>query len=68
MTRPLKELKGFEKIELKSGEEREIKFRIGLNELGFYKPDGTYVVEKGSFKIFVGSDCMAQKFIEVNVI
>lgn len=68
MTRPLKELKGFEKIELKSGEEQEVKFRIGWSDLGFYKPDGTYIVEKGNFKIYIGSDCLTQEFTEVNVI
>ena len=52
--RPVKELKGFRKVELKPGESKEVIFTLGPNELGYFFPDGTYVVEPGRFKVMVG--------------
>ena len=63
--RPLRELKGFEKISLEAGEEKEVTFRLSKNELGFYLPDGNYTVEKGAYEIYIGKDCLAEKTFEV---
>ena len=63
--RPLRELKGFEKISLEAGEEKEVTFRLSKKELGFYLPDGNYTVEKGAFEIYIGKDCLAKKTFEV---
>lgn len=68
MTRPIKELKGFEKIFLKSGEKKTVRFMIGKDELGFYNRFGKYAVEQGEFEIYVGKDCLAEEFITVKVI
>lgn len=68
MTRPIKELKGIEKMLLKAGEKKKVSFFIGKDELGFYNRSGEYVVEKGEFKIYVGKDCMTKEFVTVNVI
>ncbi|MCU4163022.1 beta-glucosidase BglX [Carboxylicivirga caseinilyticus] len=54
--RPVKELKGFNKIELDAGESKEVTFTLGKDELGYFHPNGTYVIEKGSFKVMVGSN------------
>lgn len=54
ITRPVKELKGFELVELKAGETKNITFLLNKETLGFYNNDGTYIVEPGDFKIFVG--------------
>jgi beta-glucosidase len=54
LARPVKELKGFELIELKKGETKTVRFTLSEKELGFYDNDGNYLVEAGTFKIRVG--------------
>jgi beta-glucosidase len=54
VTRPLLELKGFQKIELKAGESREVAFRIGEPELSFLRADMTVGTEPGEFQLFIG--------------
>ncbi|MGY6648476.1 beta-glucosidase BglX [Wenyingzhuangia sp. IMCC45574] len=54
VTRPVKELKGFELIELQPGEEKPVTFELTSEELGFYNNQGEFVVEPGEFKIFLG--------------
>ncbi|MBS3768886.1 MAG: glycoside hydrolase family 3 C-terminal domain-containing protein [Bacteroidales bacterium] len=55
VTRPVKELKGFRKIFLQPGEEREVIFEIVPDDLAFYTKDMEYKAEPGEFKVFVGS-------------
>ena len=54
LARPIKELKGFELIELKKGETKTVTLTLTDKELGFYDNDGNYLVESGIFKIMVG--------------
>ncbi|WP_299716137.1 beta-glucosidase BglX [uncultured Tenacibaculum sp.] len=54
VTRPVKELKGFELISLKPSESKEITFTLTEKELGFFNNQGKYIVEPGEFKVFVG--------------
>jgi beta-glucosidase len=54
-TRPVKELKGFKKVMLKSGESRKISFILTKNELGFYNNEGDFIFESGDFDIWVGT-------------
>jgi len=54
LARPVKELKGFELIELKKGETKTVTLTLTEKELGFYDNDGNYLVEPGTFKIMVG--------------
>lgn len=54
-TRPVKQLKGFQKINLKPGEETQVQFSISTNELGFYNLDMNYVTEPGEFKAGIGT-------------
>lgn len=61
ITRPLKELKGFEKVMLKAGESSQVTFTLGPKTLGFYGSDGLYTVEAGDFDIFVGGDSQTLK-------
>ena len=56
ITRPLKELKGFQKINLKAGESKTITFRITANDLKFYNSDLKFVAEPGDFKMFIGTN------------
>jgi len=54
--RPLKELKGFKKINLNSGQMKTIVFELNKHDLSFYHPiENSWVVEKGTFKILIGS-------------
>jgi beta-glucosidase len=60
ITRPVKELKGFQKIFLKKGESKEINFTLSSNDLKFYHNNLAYDFEPGNFKIFVGTDSGTQ--------
>lgn len=53
--RPVKELKGFRKIELQPGQARELEFLLTSKELGFYTPTGEFITEPGDFDIMVGT-------------
>lgn len=68
VVRPVKELKGFEMIELKAGEIKTITFTLTDAELGFYNNQNEFVVEPGTFKIMVGgnSDAKLSENFEVN--
>lgn len=55
-TRPVKELKGFQKIELKAGEAKTVSFDISVNDLKYYNYDLKYVAEPGDFKVFIGGN------------
>jgi beta-glucosidase len=56
LARPLKELKGFELIDLKIGETKTVTFTLTDKELGFFDNNGNYLVEAGTFKILVGGN------------
>jgi beta-glucosidase len=56
VTRPVKELKGFEKIYLESGESRKVRFTLTKKELGYYNNQGDLVLEPGKFDIMVGGN------------
>ncbi len=56
ITRPVKELKGFQRIHLKKGESREVTFEITDDLLKFYNSSLNYVLEPGDFEIMIGPD------------
>ena len=56
MTRPVKELKGFQRISLQPGEKRKVEFVLGPEHLGFWNREMRYVVEPGEFRVMVGSN------------
>ena len=55
VTRPVKELKGYQRVFLKAGETKKIKFTINSESLAFYDINMNYVVEPGTFTIMTGS-------------
>ncbi|RZK28633.1 MAG: hypothetical protein EOO63_10805, partial [Hymenobacter sp.] len=55
-TRPVKELKGFLKINLKKGEVRQLTFHLTAEDLKFYNDDLKFVAEPGDFEVFVGGN------------
>ena len=56
VTRPVKELKGFQKIELKAGESKPVSFSITPEDLKFYNYDLKYDWEPGEFEIMIGGN------------
>jgi beta-glucosidase len=54
-TRPVKELKGFERVTLQPGERRRVQFTLTREQLGFYDRDMRFVVEPSTFKVIVGT-------------
>ncbi len=54
VVRPVKELKGFQKIFLKKGEAKEITFTLTVDDLRFYNDKLQYIYEPGDFKLFIG--------------
>jgi beta-glucosidase len=56
ITRPVKELKGFQKIDLKAGESKTISFQITPDDLKFYNGDLKYDWEPGDFVIMIGTN------------
>ncbi|HEX8921018.1 MAG TPA: glycoside hydrolase family 3 N-terminal domain-containing protein [Pyrinomonadaceae bacterium] len=54
-TRPVRELRGFERITLGAGEKRRVEFTLAPEHLGFYNREMRFVVEPGEFKVFVGN-------------
>ena len=55
VTRPIKELKGYQRVFLKAGETKKIKFTVNAESLAFYDINMNYVVEPGTFTIMTGS-------------
>ena len=61
ITRPVRELKGFEKIFLRAGESKTVSFKITPELLRFYDYDLNHVAESGEFDIFIGGSSQAKK-------
>ncbi|MBA3241275.1 MAG: glycoside hydrolase family 3 C-terminal domain-containing protein [Acidobacteria bacterium] len=55
VTRPVKELKGFERITLRPGEKRRVQFTLAPEHLGFYDREMRFRVEPGAFNVTVGT-------------
>lgn len=65
IVRPVKELKAFEKVSLKAGETKTIRFSLSAKDLSFFDGDGNTKLEPGKFIVFVGGnsrDVMEQGF------
>ena len=58
-TRPVRELKGFKRVELKAGESAELEFILKPSDLAFCREDMKFAVEPGDFMVWVGDDCNA---------
>ena len=54
MTRPVKELKGFQRVTLQPGEKKRVEFLLTAEELGFWNREMRFTVEPGKFKVMVG--------------
>ena len=67
IVRPLKELKGFSRVELMPGEEKTVSFDITKDMLSFTGKDGQRVLEPGVFWIYIGADCETENVAEIEV-
>ena len=56
VTRPVKELKGFQKVSINSGDSKTITFTLTADDLKFYDIDMKYTNEAGDFKLFIGTN------------
>ena len=56
LTRPVLELKGFQKVELQPGESREVSFTLKPSDLAFYTAAGRWEAEPGGFEVFAGGN------------
>jgi beta-glucosidase len=54
VTRPVKELKGFQKVELAAGQSREVRFTLKASDLAFYTAAQRWEAEPGAFQVLVG--------------
>jgi beta-glucosidase len=54
--RPVRELKGFQKILLQPGETRDVSFTLSAKELGYYDMKGNWLVEPGKYQLWISAD------------
>jgi beta-glucosidase len=67
VTRPVKELKGFQRIHLKPGESRRVAFPLDLEALAFWNADMAFRVEPGSYRIMMGPSSMMGESVTLTV-
>ena len=67
LTRPVKELRGFQQVELQPGEEKEINFMLTEKELGFESACKGWTVEPGLFDVMVGNSALNVKKVRVEL-
>ncbi len=68
VTRPIKELKGFEKISLKPGQSQTVNFSLHTDDLAFYNQKMQLVTEPGDFHLWIGGSSDAELFSEFEVV
>lgn len=54
-TRPVKELRAFQKVKLEPGEQQDLQFEVNTKELGFHNPQMQLVTEPGQYRLWVGN-------------
>lgn len=59
VSRPVRELKAFDMVNLQPGESKKVKFTLDQTKLGFFDNEGNYIVEAGDFEVFVGGSSTA---------
>jgi beta-glucosidase len=68
VVRPVKELKGFKRVELAPGEAKIVNFEVPVSDLAFWNIDMDYVVEPGEFQLWIAGDSDSGKPVDFNVI
>ena len=67
VTRPVKELKGFEKVVLQPGESKTVTFELGTEQLEYLGPEMKWIVEPGEFDVMVGTSSRAEDLKSVTL-
>ena len=67
VSRPVKELKGFQRIHLKAGESQEVTFKVSREQLAYLDAEGNEIMEPGLFQIMVGPDSKHVSIAELRV-
>jgi beta-glucosidase len=68
-SRPLRELKGFERITLQPGETKTVTFHLGPDELGYWSTNaGRWIQDVAAFDIWVGADSLATLHADLTVV
>nr|WP_299056621.1 fibronectin type III-like domain-contianing protein [uncultured Polaribacter sp.] len=67
MVRPVKELKGFQKIQLNAGETKTVSFTINKEVLQFYTENRKREVETVDFQLFIGGDSLTKMMKKITV-
>jgi beta-glucosidase len=65
--RPVRELKGFERVYLRKGESKTVVFRLNAADVAYTHPDGTFGADPGAFELFVGEDANAGNTVKVDL-
>jgi beta-glucosidase len=68
VVRPVKELKGFQRVTLAPGETMTVTFELPVSDLAFWNIDMEYVVEKGDFNLWVAGDSASGEPVSFEVI
>jgi beta-glucosidase len=61
ISRPVKELKGFEKIKLAPGESRTVTFKLTEKDLSYWNDQAKFKADPGKFKVFIGGNSVEVK-------
>ncbi len=64
ITRPVKELKIFQKLHLEAGESETVFFELPVSDLGFFDEEGKYHIEAGEFRLWIGPDAASGNYID----
>jgi len=67
VTRPVRELKGFQRLRLRPGETRMVEFTIGPDDLAFYNRDMKLITEPGDFHVWIGGSSEAELRAEFTI-
>jgi len=67
VARPVRELKGFQRVTLTAGESRSIRFTLGKDELAFWNAEPDWVIEPAAVTIWVGSDAHSGESVELAI-
>jgi beta-glucosidase len=68
VTRPVQELRGFQRVSLKAGETRTVSFDVDSRVLGYYGPSNKWVVEPGAFDLMLGGSSAQVKSVGLEVV
>jgi beta-glucosidase len=66
--RPVRELKGFQKLQLQPGESRDVSFTLSGRELGYYDATGRWLVEPGEFQLWLAKDSASGQPVDFELV